>query len=74
LLASNKCRIHSPRLLLTGRFGPRSCWRSRQFPGLWLDSGALFGRNAIQLLATLDQGLATQEHQDFIAKLARSRP
>lgn len=49
-------------------------WRSTQFPGLWLDSGALFGRNAAQLLATLDQGLATQEHQEFVARLAAAGP
>ena len=49
-------------------------WRSREFPGLWLDSRALFELNAAQLFATVDQGLATQEHQDFVARLAAAGP
>ncbi len=48
-------------------------WRSAQFPGLWLDSRALFARNAAQLLATLDKGLASDEHQAFVKRLADAR-
>lgn len=44
-------------------------WRSSMFPGLWLDVPALFKRDAAQLLATLDQGLSTDEHRAFVARL-----
>jgi Uma2 family endonuclease len=44
--------------------------RSRIFPGLWLDPEALLGRDRKSLLAALAQGLATPEHQAFVAKLA----
>lgn len=36
--------------------------RSTYFPGLWLDVAALFAPNGVQLMATLDRGLATPEH------------
>lgn len=48
-------------------------WRSRVFPGLWLDVPALFKRDAAQLLATLHNGLATDEHRDFVARLQSQR-
>jgi Uma2 family endonuclease len=47
--------------------------RLETFPGLWLDSAALFSRNGKQLLATLAQGLATTEHSEFVQRLARAR-
>jgi hypothetical protein len=45
-------------------------YRSRVFPGLWLDSAALLERDTRRLRAVLDQGLATPEHAEFVAKLA----
>jgi Uma2 family endonuclease len=48
-------------------------WRSSVFPGLWLDGPALLTGNAVQLLAKLDEGLKSPEHQAFVEKLARSR-
>ncbi len=41
-------------------------YRSKVFPGLWLDPAALLRRD----LATLDRGLASPEHAAFVAKLA----
>jgi hypothetical protein len=48
--------------------------RSRVFPGLWLHGPALLTRNYQQLIATLEQGLATPEHAAFIAKMKAAGP
>jgi Uma2 family endonuclease len=42
--------------------------RSRQFPGLWLDSAALLDNSLPRLFATLQRGLATPEHAAFAAR------
>lgn len=44
-------------------------YRSIVFPGLWLDTRALFKRDAAQILATLDKGLKTDEHRAFVTRL-----
>ena len=44
-------------------------YRSRSFPGLWLDPVALLGRDGPALLAALQRGLATPEHAAFVAHL-----
>ncbi|MBZ8179588.1 Uma2 family endonuclease [Oscillatoria salina] len=44
---------------------------SQVFPGLWLDKEALLTGNLAQVLAILQQGLASQEHQDFVRKLTQ---
>lgn len=43
--------------------------RSEVFPGLWLDSAALFRRDLPALMATLRKGCATPEHAAFVARL-----
>jgi Uma2 family endonuclease len=48
-------------------------WRSRVFPGLWLDGAALVAGNMVQVLAKLDEGLKTVEHRQFVEKLANAR-
>jgi Uma2 family endonuclease len=45
-------------------------YRSRVLPGLWLDSQALFQDDMEKVLATLKAGIASEEHQRFVAKLA----
>ena len=45
-------------------------YRSRCFPGLWLDPRALLSDNGPALIAALEQGLATPEHAAFVARLA----
>ena len=45
-------------------------YRSKVFPGLWLDPTALLRRDFAAVLATLDRGLASPEHAEFVAKLA----
>lgn len=44
--------------------------RSRVFPGLWLHVEALLNQDYHRLLATLNQGLATEEHAAFVRALA----
>jgi Uma2 family endonuclease len=45
-------------------------WRSRVFPGLWLDGKALLAGDMKQVLAQLGKGLSSPEHQRFVADLA----
>jgi Uma2 family endonuclease len=52
---------------------PDGVFRSEVFPGLWLDPGALYADDMDRLIATLEQGLATPEHADFVARLAARR-
>jgi Uma2 family endonuclease len=42
--------------------------RSRIFPGLWLDRGALLKGDLATVLAVLQQGMASQEHQAYVQK------
>jgi Uma2 family endonuclease len=48
-------------------------YRSRAFPGLWLDPVGIFERGSKRLLTTLNTGLASDEHAKFVAKLAKTR-
>jgi hypothetical protein len=48
--------------------------RSTLFPGLWIDTSALFAGDAARLLATLEKGLASPEHAAFARKLAAAGP
>jgi hypothetical protein len=44
--------------------------RSRVFPGLWLEGKALLAGNLQQVLARLQEGLQSPEHEQFVAELA----
>ncbi len=46
-------------------------YRSRIFPGLWLDSVALFANDMSKVYATLQEGIASDEHKKFVAELAK---
>jgi len=46
----------------------RDILRSRIYPGLWLDRGALLNGDLATVLATLQQGLASPEHQAYVQK------
>jgi Uma2 family endonuclease len=52
---------------------PDKIWRSRVFPGLWLDGAALLAGDVVQVLAKLNEGLRSPEHQAFVEKLAKAR-
>ena len=47
--------------------------RSRIFPGLWLNPVAVWAGDVQALAATLQQGIATSEHAEFVAQLARAK-
>jgi hypothetical protein len=47
-------------------------FRSRVFPGLWLDAEALLGNDRRRVLEVLAQGLATPEHAAFVARLEKA--
>jgi Uma2 family endonuclease len=48
-------------------------FRSRVFPGLWLDAPALLRHDRKKVLTVLRRGLASKEHKAFAAKLAAGR-
>lgn len=48
-------------------------WKSRVFPGLWLDGPALLARDSTRLIAAVQQGLASPEHAKFVARLQARR-
>jgi Uma2 family endonuclease len=45
--------------------------QSLVFPGLWLDISALVTGNMQQVMAALQTGLSSAEHQEFVKKLVR---
>ena len=47
---------------------------SEVFPGLWLNTSALLAGDLAKVLAVLQLGLATPEHQSFVEKLSGDRP
>jgi len=48
-------------------------FRSRVFPGLWLDANALLQRDGATVMDVLRQGLATPEHAAFVQRLRGQR-
>lgn len=47
--------------------------RSQVFPGLWLSVNALLQENLAEVLAVLQQGLQTAEHQTFVERLSQQQ-
>jgi Uma2 family endonuclease len=47
--------------------------RSRIFPGLWLDGSALLAGKMQQVMARLQEGLRSPEHQAFVSELTRRK-
>jgi Uma2 family endonuclease len=47
--------------------------RSEAFPGLWLDPAALISGDSAGVLAMLQQGIASAEHAEFVARLGARR-
>ena len=75
LLHEEEIRWH---FLVNGRYqimqaGDDGTWRSRVFPGLWLDGEALLSRDMQRVLAKLQEGLASPEHRGFVDALAKRR-
>jgi Uma2 family endonuclease len=44
-------------------------YRSKVFPGLWLDPVALYADDGPAMVATLERGLGSEEHARFVAEL-----
>jgi Uma2 family endonuclease len=54
--------------------GPDGIVRSEVFPGLWLDHEALVHGDLARVLAVVQQGIASPEHDAFVARLNSSPP
>jgi len=74
--------VHEPETrwyrLVAGRFemlphAPDDVYRSSVFPGFWVDAAALVANQTARVLAVLQQGLASPEHQAFVEQLAARR-
>jgi Uma2 family endonuclease len=53
---------------------PDGIIRSRVFPGLWLAVEDLLGNRMQSVLKTLQQGLESSEHEEFIRRLTQADP
>jgi Uma2 family endonuclease len=51
------------------RTDARDVYRSRIFPGLWIDGPALLARASERVAQVLQQGLASPEHSRFVKRL-----
>jgi Uma2 family endonuclease len=72
LLFEHEIRWH---ILEGGRYrlmppGDDGVWRSRVFPGLWLDGRSLLAGDLRQVLTHLQAGLESPDHHRFAAALA----
>lgn len=52
---------------------PDGVLRVRSFPGLWIDSQAFFDANGKRLVNTLQLGIDSPEHNDFVARLTAAK-
>ncbi len=52
---------------------PDGVIRVHTFPGLWIEAAALFADDHARLITSLEQGLATPEHGQFVRQLAARR-
>ncbi|MBM4070133.1 MAG: Uma2 family endonuclease [Planctomycetes bacterium] len=48
-------------------------YRSRVFPGVWLDGPAFWAGDTQAVITRLHEGIATPEHQEFVARLASQK-
>lgn len=53
--------------------GPDGIWRSKVFPGLWLDGKAFLDGDMRKVLGKLQEGLASAEHEAFVVRLAENK-
>lgn len=65
------------RTLEDGKYRPlrsvRGVFHSRVFPGLWLNAKAFWNNDGGKAFDTLEAGLATAEHAEFVARLAAAK-
>lgn len=55
------------------RADPRGIYRSRAFPGFWLNGAALLEQSRRAVLATIQEGVAGPEHAAFLRQLQNRR-
>lgn len=65
-------------LLKAGKFQPLKAsqdgiYKSKIFPGLWLDAAAILRGDLAAVLTTAQLGIASPEHKRFVAKLAKRK-
>ncbi len=48
-------------------------FKSRVFPGLWLDAVSLFAHGTNRLIEVVQQGLASKRHAAFVKRLESAR-
>lgn len=48
-------------------------YRIQTFPGLWIDAEAVLSKDYQRMMSVLDQGLATDEHAEFVRQLQAAR-
>jgi hypothetical protein len=75
VLCIEECEVHwfhfpSKRKLKPDRNG---VWKSRIFPGLWINEAALWEHDSVRLLETVRQGVAAPEHEEFARRLRERR-
>jgi Putative restriction endonuclease len=75
LLFEQKIRWH---VLVDGAYqlmppGSDGIWRSRIFPGLWLDGAAILAGDMPRVLGKLQEGIQSPEHLQFVEDLSRVR-
>jgi Uma2 family endonuclease len=75
LLYEREIRWH---VLVEGKYqllspGADGVWRSRVFPGLWLDGAALLAGTMQQVLSKLQEGCNSPEHRAFVEQLSQRR-
>jgi len=58
------------RAIVAGKDG---IFRSRVFPGLWIDGPALLARDSSRLLQVVGQGIASSEHAAFVERMHSQR-
>ena len=63
-------RLLENRAYVAQSLPPDGIVRSQVFPGLWLDEAAFWADDGAKMLAVLNAGLASEDHQRFIERLA----
>jgi Uma2 family endonuclease len=62
--------VHRDGSFVELQVGADDLYRSEVFPGLWLDPKALLADDVPRIAAVVEQGCATPEHAEFVARLA----
>jgi Uma2 family endonuclease len=66
-------RMLENRVYIAQQIPPDGILRSQVFPGLWLDVAAFWNNNGAKMLAALNAGLSSEDHQRFVERLGSDR-